>query len=77
MIKAYMNRLGNLALLNAKKNELIGDAEYAVKRPIFAQSEVELTADIAKKYDTWAPEQVIKRQEELAELALKAWPIKV
>jgi hypothetical protein len=75
--KAYVNRLGNLALLNTKKNELIGDAEYLDKRPIFAQSEVVLTADLATKYDAWGPEQIIKRQDDLADLALKAWPIKV
>jgi Protein of unknown function (DUF1524)/Protein of unknown function DUF262 len=75
--KAYVNRLGNMALLNTKKNELIGDAEYAEKRPVFAKSEVLMTADIAAKYDTWGPEQIIKRQDELADLALKAWPIKV
>lgn len=75
--KAYVNRLGNLALLNAKKNELIGDAEYPEKRSVFAQSEVVLTADIATKYDAWGPDQISKRQDDLADLALKAWPIKV
>jgi hypothetical protein len=75
--KAYVNRLGNLALLNAKKNELIGDAEYPEKRPVFAQSDVLLTSDIAADYGTWGPEQIIRRQNDLADLALKAWPIKV
>jgi hypothetical protein len=76
-IKAYMNRLGNLVLLNAKKNVLIGDEDYKIKRPVFAASECVLTAQIATTYDSWGTDEIIKRQNSLAQMALKAWPIKV
>lgn len=77
-VKAYLNRLGNLTLLKSKDNELIGDEDYAtVKRPIFTQSQSVLTSQIAAKYDTWGPNQIIDWQDYLAGLALKAWPIKV
>jgi hypothetical protein len=76
-IKAYTNRLGNLALIKAKDNVLIGDSDFAVKKPILTISKILLTAAIGKDYDKWGPEQIATRQGALAELALKTWPIKV
>lgn len=75
-IKAYTNRLGNLGLLQIKKNELAADSAFSVKKPILTASPILLTKQMAE-YDDWNTPQIKDRQEKLAALAVKAWPLKV
>jgi hypothetical protein len=74
--KAYTNRLGNLGLLQLKKNEFAGDSPFSVKKPILSASPILLTKQFAT-YDDWNTSQIKDRQEKLAALAVKAWPLKV
>lgn len=71
--KAYLQRLGNLALLSKGPNDRIGNKPFTVKKPVLAASELQLTQDAGNQAD-WTPKAIIERQERLAELALKAWP---
>jgi Protein of unknown function DUF262/Protein of unknown function (DUF1524) len=70
---AYLQRLGNLALLSKGPNDKIGNKPFAVKRPVLAASQLLLTQEAGNEAD-WTPAIIVKRQSELADLALKAWP---
>jgi hypothetical protein len=74
-LKANCNRLGNLALLDANVNSQLGSVGYDVKKPALAQSPFSLTKEAAV-HQQWGPQEIAKRQEHLAELAILAWPIK-
>jgi hypothetical protein len=77
LMQAYYRRIGNLALLQKTTNELAGNEGYlSTKRAILKRSNFKLTSAIAK-HDEWGFEQIDQRQEELAELAVKTWPLKV
>lgn len=70
--KSYLQRLGNLALLSKGPNDKIGNKPFSVKKPVLTASELQLTQDAGNQED-WTPDAIIKRQERLAELALKVW----
>ena len=70
----YVNRLGNQALLRASDNSHVGNAGFADKRRLYRESPYRLTKTVADVVD-WTPEEVVARQQRLAELALAAWPI--
>ena len=71
---AYVNRLGNQALLRASDNSRAGNAGFAEKRPLFRESPYRLTRLVADA-EEWTPAEVVARQKRLAGLALAAWPI--
>ncbi len=71
----YKDRLGNLALMRQKQNSQFGNAEFAVKRPILGKEDLLLTKEIADCSD-WRKDEIEKRQERLAELAVKTWPLR-
>ncbi len=75
--EAYAKRIGNLILLNAKRNNLIDDSPFTEKVKEFQQSQISLTAQVASvwgKTGQWGPTQITERQQELAKLAVKTWP---
>jgi hypothetical protein len=74
--KSLYKKLGNMVLLNAKKNSKIGDVTFDEKKKAFADSPFVLTKSVAK-YATWGADEISKRQSELAELAVKTWPLTV
>jgi hypothetical protein len=69
-------RLGNMALLNARKNSKIGAVGFLEKRDTFKSTPFSLTNMIAKN-DKWGAEEVAARQTALAKLAVKTWPLRV
>jgi hypothetical protein len=73
---AYYKRIGNMALLKAAKNSLIGSKSFKEKKPVLGESIYELTKEIAK-YDEWGVPEISARQKRLAALAVKTWPIEV
>ncbi len=73
--ESLFNRLGNMALLNAKKNAKIGDFGFEEKRTALSESGFSLTKTIADN-KKWGLEEVEQRQLALAEIALKTWPLK-
>lgn len=79
MVRAYLTRIGNLALLSKKENEAAGNHAYrAVKRSIYREHKTfQLTNDIAEVDHEWSISDVERRQEELAAYAVDTWSIKV
>jgi hypothetical protein len=73
-VKAYCKRIGNLALLQAKKNSDLKSAGFEDKKPIFKASTYQLTNQLAT-VENWTADQIVNRQEILAQWALKAWPL--
>ena len=71
---AFARRLGNLALLQADKNAALGNAGFLEKQKVLSGSKLRLTAMIGLEAE-WGPSQIDSRQQELADLASKAWPI--
>jgi hypothetical protein len=73
---AYLKRLGNLALFEAKKNTEVDDLEFSKKKLAYRDSTFKLTEMIAKQ-QTWGVDEINDRQKKLAELAVKTWPLSV
>lgn len=71
---ALYKRLGNMALLQAKKNSIIGNSSFEDKRPVLASSTYTLTQEIAK-CDKWGADEINNRQRRLAKLACATWPL--
>ena len=74
-LKANYRRLGNMVLLRASENELIGNEGCDKKRPVLAMSDFSLARQAAA-YSMWTPEQITDRQAKLAALAIETWPLK-
>lgn len=75
---AYCNRIGNLVLLNAKKNVLVGNSGFREKRDVFRESAIVLTRRVfesTKPTTQWGKTEIEKRQADLAKLAVKTWPL--
>lgn len=71
---AFGSRLGNMALLQAKKNADLHSASFHEKRSIYAETPYEWTRQIAE-LDEWTTEAINIRQAKMAEVALKTWKI--
>lgn len=68
-------RLGNMALLDKSSNRNLGNAEFPVKKLVFADSHFHLTAKVASDNVEWTPERIAVRQKQMAKLATAAWRI--
>lgn len=74
---SWVLSMGNQVLLSSAENNKLGNASFAVKAPVLAQSDLILTAEVADVVDgSWGPDAVQERQERLAKLAVKAWPVR-
>lgn len=73
--RTYWRRIGNMAILKATPNSIIGNSSFGDKRLTFSESGFFFTQDIAK-YDIWGVTQIEERQRELAKWAVKTWPTK-
>jgi hypothetical protein len=73
--RGYQKRLGNLALLNSKENSKTGNSDFLAKCKAYEKSSIVLTKRIAE-YSEWTQESIDARQRQMAELAVKTWPIK-
>lgn len=74
VIAQYSTRLGNLVLLKKVDNSRLRSKPFAEKIPAFSRSYA-LTQMVTREKD-WTPAAIERRQAALAELAVKAWPIK-
>lgn len=70
------NRLGNQALLAGSVNSSIGNVGFNSKRQALADSPFSLTNAVSNQTD-WGEKEISARQNELAKLAVKAWPFLV
>ncbi|MDI2090127.1 DUF262 domain-containing protein [Commensalibacter oyaizuii] len=71
-ISKYLHRLGNLALLKAKDNSLVGNCSFADKKKVYSKSDFLLTKEIAS-CSSWDVNEINNRQKELAKLAVRRW----
>jgi hypothetical protein len=76
LAEAYFNRIGNMALLQAKKNSTIGNAAFTEKQKVFAKSAYLLTAEIGSK-SQWSTAEIQQRQKQLAKVAVETWPLAI
>jgi hypothetical protein len=72
--RLYYSRLGNMVLLQASQNTLIGNNAFVDKQDVLKRSTFMLTADVGKK-KTWGKEEINARQKKLAQLAVQTWPL--
>lgn len=73
-VETHGQRLGNLALLQADKNSVIGNAKFSDKRTVYAKSSFLLTAQVAEML-AWGTAEIEARQKTLASFAAKTWPL--
>ena len=71
---AYINRLGNQVLMRAKTNSDLRSAQFAAKKMVYAESPYTLTCSVANVTE-WTSSAIESRQLELANLAVRTWPI--
>lgn len=74
--EAWFRRIGNFCLLQATKNNSIGNTTFAAKKPVLASSNYATTKEIASE-SSWGPKEILDRQKRLADLAVETWPISV
>lgn len=67
-------KLGNMVIMQAKKNSIIGNSKFSEKKKFFNDSAYLLTQEVSK-YKKWDIEEINKRQKELAKLALETWAL--
>jgi len=70
---AYYRRLGNMVILQAKKNSMIGNSTFLDKKVILKDSAFTLTAGVAIN-NKWGAKEISNRQKQLAKLAIQTWP---
>ncbi len=64
--------MGNQVLLRAEDNSELGNGDFASKRDVLRSSQLMLTREVGECSD-WTPTQIKRRQERLAELAVRTW----
>jgi hypothetical protein len=74
--ESMYSRLGNMALLQATKNSIVGNNPFTEKKKVFGQSAYMLTAELVN-YESWTPAEIADRQRKMAASAIKTWPLKV
>jgi len=72
--KVDWKRIGNMVLLQAKRNSDLKSAPFKEKKDTFRESPYELTSQVAE-LDEWTHDAIGHRQALLAQYALKAWPL--
>lgn len=70
----YVNRLGNQMLMRATENSGAKSDGFSEKKLLYAKSPYTLTSQVCE-FSDWTPQTISQRQNALAELALKTWPV--
>jgi hypothetical protein len=73
--EAFVDRLGNLALLEVALNRNLGNSPYPSKRSALAASAITTTRQLAETYEHWTPETLATRQAQMAKRATAIWRI--
>ena len=71
---ANYKKIGNLSLLKKTINSDIGNGGFKAKKPFYKESAFLLTSKVAD-FNEWGINEIKSRQEYLAQIALKAWPV--
>jgi predicted nucleic acid-binding protein len=76
IVSDLLNNIGNLCLLSSKANKKIGSSSFEEKiKNIYCNSEILTTNELAAKYTKWDRSSIESRAEEMAKLAVNAWPV--
>jgi uncharacterized protein with ParB-like and HNH nuclease domain len=70
---AFYKRLGNMVIMQAKKNTLIGNSSIDDKKIVLRDSTYLLTQEISE-YQKWGIAEINDRQKKMAKLAVETWP---
>lgn len=70
----FINRMGNLSLLDKRINSGIRNGGFAAKKPHYAKSEITITNELSALED-WTEERIAVRQDSFANMAPRLWPI--
>lgn len=70
--RAYLHRVGNMALLSKGPNGRIGNKPFVEKKPVLEKSELRLTYEAGAEGD-WTPAVIDARQKQMADLAVETW----
>lgn len=70
-----VHRLGNLTLMKPSENRALGNLPYEQKRPVYANSGIELTKKIATDNEDWTAQRIASRQNWMAKQAKTIWRI--
>lgn len=73
--EAFTHRLGNLTLLETAANNSIGNADYEQKRPVLEESELQVSRNLAQRYDSWTVDAIQERQSWMARQATSIWQV--
>jgi hypothetical protein len=74
-LRANVNRIGNLVLLQTGQNRLVANDSFATKKPVLQRSAFSLTQGAAA-FSSWGPSEIAQRQSSLADLAVQTWPFR-
>jgi hypothetical protein len=75
--EAIYRRLGNLVLLRLVANSTVGNASFDEKKKTYQMASTLALTKAILNYERWGPDEIVERQSELAELAVKAWPLSI
>lgn len=70
--ESMVYRLGNLSLLEEKKNKECANKSFVDKKNLYETSQYAITRSICTK-DTWSDEEIRNRQKQLANIAVAVW----
>jgi uncharacterized protein with ParB-like and HNH nuclease domain len=73
-IETHLTRMGNLALMQAKKNSNVGNMSFNEKKKVYKESSFLLTNEISNT-GKWGKEEIEARQKTLAAIAVTTWPL--
>lgn len=72
-IDEWIYRLGNLTLLETSLNRLAGNKPFGEKKPVYMQSAIRLTREVAEQNENWTVDRLAERQRRMARLATAIW----
>ena len=70
--RLYLSRMGNQCLLIADDNAADGNGKFSLKKPDYKKSPYYFTK-LVSKVMVWSPEEIDKRQRQMADMAIKTW----
>ena len=73
-VRQWSPRLGNLVLMRAVSNADLRSRPFSDKRGTYGRSPFLLTSQVADAH-TWGPAEIQARQDSLADIAVRTWPI--
>jgi hypothetical protein len=72
----YLNRIGNLTLLQDKLNQSASNKDFKTKKKeYYSKSRLFVTKEHFKNYNQWGYDEIQQRQEEILSLVNKIWKV--